>query len=88
VVNTQASTSQAGGLDSDSSVFFFSITSPIVSYSRDSEWILNTGATYYVCPNKDWFSNEKLDDVVLSWVMIAHVIWKKYVQSRLRCLMG
>ena len=53
VVSTHASTSQAGGSDSDSLVFSFSITNPIVGYSGDSEWILDTGATYHVCPNKD-----------------------------------
>jgi len=62
VVSTHASTSQAGRSDSDSSVFTFSITTPIVGYSRDSEWILDTGDTYHVCPNRNWFSNfEKLD---------------------------
>jgi len=62
VVSTHISTSQAGGSDSDSSIFSFSITTPIVGYSGDVEWILDTGATYHVCPNRDWFSNfEKLD---------------------------
>ena len=56
----------------------FSITTPIVGYSGDSEWILDTRATYHVCPNKDSFSSfEKLDGVLLSWVMIAHVTWKE-----------
>ena len=36
VGSTQASTSQAGGSDSDSSVFSFSVTTSIVGYSRDS----------------------------------------------------
>jgi len=53
VVSNHASTSQAGGSDSDSSVFYFSITIPIIGYSKDSEWMLDTGATYYVCPNRD-----------------------------------
>ena len=53
VVSTQASTSQADGSDSDSSVFSFSITTPTVGYSDNSEWILDTGATYHVCPNRD-----------------------------------
>jgi len=51
--STQASTLQADGSDSDSSIFFFSVITPIVCYSGDSEWILDTGATYHVCPNKD-----------------------------------
>jgi len=59
VVSTHASTSQAG---SDSSVFSFSITTPIVGYSGDDEWILDIGATYHVCPNMNLFSSfEKLD---------------------------
>ena len=62
MVSTQASTSQAGGSDSDSSVFSFSVTTPIIGYSGENEWILDAGATYRVCPNRDWFSNfEKLE---------------------------
>ena len=53
VVSTHASTSQADGSDSDSSVFSFSVTTPTVGYSDNSEWILDTGATYHVCPNRD-----------------------------------
>jgi len=52
VVSTHASTLQADGSDSDSSVFSFSVTTTI-DYSGDSEWILDTGATYHVCPNMD-----------------------------------
>ena len=37
VISTQSITSQAGGLDSDSSVFLFSITTPIVGYSGENE---------------------------------------------------
>ena len=62
MVSTHASTSQAGGSDSDSSTFSFSVTTPIIGYSRDAKWILDTGSTYHVYPNKDWFSIfEKLD---------------------------
>jgi len=62
VVSTHASTSQTGGSDSKSSVFSFSVTTPIIGFSRDAEWMLNTGATYHVYPNRDWFSTfEKLD---------------------------
>ena len=53
VVSTQASTSQADGSDSDSLVFFLSVTTPAVSYSDNAEWILDTGATYHLCPNRD-----------------------------------
>ena len=48
-------------MDSNSTIFSFSVTTNI-DYSDDSEWILDIGATYYVCPNRDWFSNfEKVD---------------------------
>jgi len=53
VVSTNANTSHADGSDSDLSVFTFSVTTPIVGYSEDSEWMLDTGATYHVCPNRD-----------------------------------
>ena len=45
VVSTHASTSQADGSDSDSSVFSFSITTPTIGYSDNSERILDTGTT-------------------------------------------
>ena len=62
MVSTYASTSQGGGSDLDSSVFFFSVITPIVGYLGDFEWMLDTGATYHVCPNRDWFFIfEKLD---------------------------
>ena len=39
-----------------------SLTTPTVSYSDNTEWILDTGATYQVCPNRAGFSSfEKLD---------------------------
>jgi len=53
VVSTYASTSQAGGSDSDSSVFSLSVITPIVGYSGDAEWMLDTGVTYHLCPNRD-----------------------------------
>ena len=63
MISTQADTSQAGGSDSDLSIFLFSVTNSNISYSGDSEWVLDTGATYHVCLNKDWFSTfEKLDE--------------------------
>jgi len=62
VVSTHASTSQVGGSDLDSLVFSFFVTTPIIGYSEDFEWMLVTGATYHVCPNMDWFSSfEKVD---------------------------
>ena len=42
--------------------YSFSVTTPTVSYSDNTEWILDTRATYHVCPNRAWFSKfEKLD---------------------------
>ena len=63
MISTQADgTTQTSGSDSDSMVFSFSVATPTVGYSGDSEWLLDTGATYHVCPNMDWFfSFEKLD---------------------------
>ena len=88
MVSTHASTSQADGSDSDSSVFSFSITT-IVGYSDNVEWALDTGATYHVCPNRDWFSGfEKLDGcfTVMSDDHSCNV--EGMVQSVSRCLMG
>jgi len=42
VISIHASTSQADGSGSDSSVFSFSVTAPTVSFSDNSEWILDT----------------------------------------------
>ena len=57
VVNTHASTSQADGSDSDSSLFSFSVTIPTIGHLGNSEWILDADATYHVCSNRDWFSS-------------------------------
>ena len=62
MASTHANTSQTDGSDSNSSVFSFSITTSIVGYSGDVEWILDTEATYHMCSNRDWFSSfEKVD---------------------------
>jgi len=50
--NTEANLAQVDGSDSDSSVFSLSVTTLTVSYSDNTEWILDTGATYHVCPNR------------------------------------
>ena len=50
---TQMKSSQVDGSDSDSSVVLFTITIPTVFYLAVSEWILDTGATYHVCPKQD-----------------------------------
>ena len=44
--------------DSDSSEFSLSITLTIYC-SEESEWILDTGATYHVCPKREWFASFK-----------------------------
>ena len=72
--NTEANLAQTDGSDSDSSVFSLSVTT-LVDYSDNAEWILDTGATYHVCPYRAWFSTfEKLDDVTRLWMMIICVI--------------
>jgi len=53
VFSTHASTSQAGGSNLDSSVFSFSVTTSTIGYSGDSEWMLDTGSIFHVCPNRD-----------------------------------
>ena len=43
-------------------MFSLSVTTPTISNSDSAEWILDSGATYHVCPNRAWFSSfEKLD---------------------------
>ena len=59
MISTQAGTLQADGLDSDSSAISISVSTPTISYSGDSEWIIDTGATYHVCPNRRFSSFEK-----------------------------
>ena len=49
---TEANLAHTDGSDSDSSVFSLSITISTVDYSDNTEWILDTGATYHVCPNR------------------------------------
>ena len=62
VTNTQRSSSQTDGSDSDSSGFSFSVITPIFGHSWENEWILDTGTTYHACPNRGYFSNfQKLE---------------------------
>jgi len=52
----------AGGSNLNLSVFSFSVSTPTIGYSVDSEWILDKNATFHVSPSRDWFSTfEKLD---------------------------
>ena len=49
----------------DSSTSSLSIT-PSICYLDASEWLLDTGATYHICPRREWFSSlEKLDNGVV-----------------------
>ena len=50
--NTESNLVQADGSDEDSSVFSLSVTTPTVCNSDNAEWILDSGVTYHVCPNR------------------------------------
>ena len=57
--------SKSNGNESDSSTFSLSITLSIW-YSDDSEWLLDTEATYHICLRRKWFSSlKKLDNGVV-----------------------
>jgi len=67
VINSQSdSISQAGGSNSDSMIFSFSVTPPTIGYSGDSEWMLDTRATYHVCPNIGFLTLRRYMDILLS----------------------
>ena len=34
---------------------------------RSTEWILDSGCTYHMCPKMDWFHSNNKVDVVKSW---------------------
>jgi len=54
------------GNDFDSSGHSLSVTP--IGCSEESEWVLNMGAIYHVCPKWDWFTNfEKLDGGLVSF---------------------
>ena len=53
--NTEANLAQVDGSDEDSSVFSLSVTTPTICNSDNAEWILDTGATYHMCPNRAGF---------------------------------
>ena len=44
IITQSGSTLQVGGSDSYSMVFSFSVITPTIGYSGDSEWMLDTGA--------------------------------------------
>ena len=58
---SEANITQAHGNDSDLSGYLFSIT-PISCCSEESEWILDMGTTYHICPKRERFASfKKLD---------------------------
>ena len=63
--SSEANIVMLDGNISDTSIYSLSI-SPTDSYSEESEWMLDNGATYHVCPRRKWFSSfEKLDSGVV-----------------------
>ena len=62
---SEVNVAKSDGNESDSSAFSLSIT-PLICYSDVSEWLLDMGATYHICPRREWFSSlEKLDSGVV-----------------------
>lgn len=62
---SQVNVATSEGNDSDSFDFSFLLT-PSVCASDSWEWILDSGATYHVCPRREWFSSfEKIDSGVV-----------------------
>ena len=55
----QVKSSQVDGLNSESLVVSLTITTPTTFYSDISKWILNTRATYHVCPKRECFVSSK-----------------------------
>ena len=75
-VNTASRKSQADGSDSDSSVFSFSVTTPVIGYSGENEWILDTGATYLsVNPIRHSRSKQVEIDIHLCGTMSPIEFW-------------
>jgi len=57
---------KSNGNDSDSFYFLLSIT-PSVCHSNASEWLLDTGSTYHICPRRELFASfEELDGSLMS----------------------
>ena len=53
---------KSDGNDSDSSFFLLSIR-PSGCHSDASEWVMDTGCTYHICPRRELFASfEELDD--------------------------
>ena len=84
---SEACVAKTDGIVCDTSDYSLSI-SPSVCYSDASEWMLDTGSTYHICPRREWFASfEKLDGMVLMGDDHAcHLLWICTIGSR--CLMG
>jgi len=62
---SEVNVAKSGGNESDSSAFSLSIT-PSIYYPDASDWLLDTGATYHICPKREWFySLDKLDSGII-----------------------
>ena len=84
VTNTQRSSSQADGSDSDSLGFSFSVITPIVGHSWEDEWILDTGTTFHASLIGGGFLALRSWRGVRSvWAMITHVASVSYTHLTL-----
>ena len=62
---SQVNVAKLDGEDSYSSTFSLSI-SPSNNHSDASEWVLDTGATYHICPGREMFDSfEKLNGGIM-----------------------
>jgi len=55
---SQVNVANLDGEDSYSSAYSLSI-SPSNNHSDASEWVLDTGATYHICPRREMFASFK-----------------------------
>jgi len=72
----------AAANDFDSSNYSLSITH-IICYSEKSEWILDIGTIYHICPKQEWFASfEKLVGVGDIWRWSYMLDWRDRYSSR------
>ena len=84
----EANIAHAHGNDSDLSGYSLSIT-PISCYSEKSEEILNTSATYHLCPKWEGFASFEKNQME-AWCRLAietHARLKEQIQFASSCLM-
>jgi len=63
---SEANVMRSDDNDSDSSCFSLSIT-PSGCHSDESEWVLDTGSTYHICPRRELFASfEEIDGGLMS----------------------